>query len=139
MLTLMRIHKGVGLAGNQVGIDKHLVVIEAEDQIFKLANARIVKTQGKFVFREGCLSFPGLELDIQRAKKIWLEGLNEKGERIVLEVEDTLAVVFQHEIDHANGIAFIYRIPFWQRVKIYPQLRAIIKETKYALRKQKQK
>jgi peptide deformylase len=135
MCFLMRSHKGVGLAANQAGVGLCLAVIEAQDRIFKLVNPCIIKKNGKVSISEGCLSFPGLELEIKRANKIWVRSLNEKGEPMDLEVEGVLAIIFQHEIDHLDGICFINRIPFWRRLRIFKKLREIKKETKNGLRK----
>jgi peptide deformylase len=134
MHALMLETKGVGLAANQVGLDLSLAVIQADDRVFKLVNPCIVKKEGKVSFTEGCLSFPDLELKIDRAKKIWVSSLNEKGEPLDLEIEGLLSVVFQHEIDHLNGIVFIDRVSFWQRLKALPKLRKIKRKTKDGLR-----
>lgn len=134
MYSLMHENKGVGLAANQAGLNLRLIVIEAEDKFFKLINPCIVKKEGKISMLEGCLSFPGLELEIKRPKKVWVRSLDEKGETLDLEVEDILAIIFQHEIDHLNGISFIDRIPFWKRIGILKKLRAIKKITNDGLR-----
>jgi peptide deformylase len=139
MLALMRVADGAGLAGNQVGLDLQLIVIEAEDRIFRLANPCIVKREGELVFLEGCLSFPDLELNIKRSRRIWVNAYDEKGEKVELEIEGVWAVVFQHEIDHLNGIGFIERASSWQKIKNYPRLKLIIKRTKDELRKQRKK
>lgn len=139
MHSLMLVKDGIGLAANQAGVDLRLIVIETEDRLFKLVNPRIVKGTGKIYFKEGCLSFPGLELDIKRSQKVWVDALDEKGERLELEVEGLVAVVFQHEIDHINGIGFIERASLKEKIKAYPQLRKIIRRTKNELRKQRQK
>ncbi|UCC95740.1 MAG: peptide deformylase [Candidatus Omnitrophota bacterium] len=129
MYALMKIHKGIGLAANQAGINLRLIVVEAEDKVFKLVNPQITKREGRIALKEGCLSFPGLELEVKRAKKVWLSALSEKGEPIDIEAEDVLAVAFQHEIDHINGIEFIDRISFWQKFKVLPQLKKIKRRT----------
>lgn len=139
MCVLMREHKGVGLAANQAGIDMRLAVIEAEDKIFKLVNPCIIKKQGKFAILEGCLSFPGLEIEVKRSNKIWVNSLDEKGEPSSLEVDGILAIIFQHEIDHLDGISFIDRISFWKRLKVSAKLKAIRKITKNGLRQQNEK
>lgn len=131
--------KGVGLAANQVGLDLSLALIEIEDKIFKMVNPCITKKEGKIKFLEGCLSFPGLEVEIERAKKAWISYLNEYGEPIDLELEGVLAVIFQHEIDHLNGVLINSRVPFLKRIKIAPQLREIKKITKNELSKQAKK
>ncbi|MBD3263580.1 MAG: peptide deformylase [Candidatus Omnitrophica bacterium] len=139
MHSLMLIKGGVGLAANQAGIGLRLIVIETEDRLFKLVNPRIVKRTGKIYFKEGCLSFPGLELNIKRSHKAWVIALDEKGEKLELETEGILAVVFQHEIDHINGTGFIERASLREKIKAYPQLRKIIRRTKRELRKQRKK
>ena len=127
MLSLMRVNGGVGLAANQAGLDLNLIVIEAENYTFKLVNPRIVRKEGSISFFEGCLSFPGLELKIKRANKVWISAQDEEGESIKIKAEGFLAVIFQHEIDHIEGVVFIDRISFWQRLKAYPRLRKIIR------------
>jgi len=135
MLSLMRISGGAGLAGNQAGLDLSLIVIEVENHIFKLINPEIRKREGSVSFSEGCLSFPGLELEIKRDNKVWVSARDEEGKQVEIEAEGFLAVAFQHEIDHINGIVFINRVSFWQRLKTYQRLRKIIRKTKSELRK----
>lgn len=139
MLSMMRVSGGAGLAGNQAGLDLSLLVIEVENHIFKLVNPQIVKSEGSVSFPEGCLSFPGLELEVKRANKVWITALNEDGKPVEIEAEGFLSVIFQHEIDHIRGVVFIDRISFWQRLKTYPKLRKIIRRTKDGLRKQEEK
>jgi len=137
MLSLMRGSGGAGLAGNQAGLDLSLIVIEVENHIFKLVNPEIVKREGSVSFPEGCLSFPGLELEVKRNSKVWVSALNQEGESVEIEAEGFLAVIFQHEIDHVEGIVFTDRVSFWKRAKIYSKLRKIIRKTKDEVRKQK--
>ena len=127
MLSLMRVSGGAGLAANQAGLDLSLIVIEVEKHTFKLVNPRITRKEGSISFFEGCLSFPGLELKIERANKVWISAMNEEGESVEIKAEGFLAVVFQHEIDHIEGVVFVDRISFWQRLKAYPGLRKIIR------------
>ncbi|MEI8349958.1 MAG: peptide deformylase [Candidatus Omnitrophota bacterium] len=135
MHALMVIHKGIGIAANQTGVDLSLLVIETPDHCLKLVNPRIIKKEGRSKILEGCLSFPELEIEVKRAKKIWLSALNEKGEPVDMEVEGVMAIIFQHEIDHLSGIVFIDRIPFWKRLKIAGKLKKIKKITKNELSK----
>lgn len=128
LILLMRISGGVGLAANQAGLDLCLLVIETGSHTFKLVNPRIVKKEGSTSFSEGCLSFPGLELEIKRANKVWVLAQNQEGERVEIEAEGFLAVIFQHEIDHVEGVVFIDRISFWQRLKAEFKLREIIRK-----------
>lgn len=139
MRLLMIEGQGVGIAANQVGIDLSLAVIEFEDKIFKIVNPRILKKEGKAKFLEGCLSFPGLEVEINRAKKIWVSYTNEKGEPVDLELDGVFSVVFQHEIDHINGILLNDKISVWKKMKVSAQLKKIKKDTKNELSKQAKK
>ena len=123
MYFLMKRKDGVGLAATQVGVDISLVVIEAGDKVFKLVNPRIEKKEGSFVFNEGCLSFPGLTLDIKRAYKVWVSALDETGDPLDIEAEGALSVIFQHEIDHINGKVFIDRCPAWRKFFVMSRLR----------------
>ncbi len=127
MYILMKSSDGVGLAANQAGLDMQLVVVEVDKEVFKLINPRIIKREGSLVIKEGCLSFPGLELEVKRSRKIKVEALNQKGVPLTLEPEGASAVVFQHEIDHINGVAFIDRVSFLERIKIIPKLKRIRK------------
>lgn len=125
MYLLMKVSDGVGLAANQAGLDLCLIVVEAEGKIFKLINPEIIDKEGVISFREGCLSFPGIELAVKRSRKIKIKALNENGDPVSFEAEGALAIVFQHEIDHINGISFIDRVSFWQRLKTFPKLKKI--------------
>ncbi len=125
MHFLVQENKGVGLAANQAGLDLKLIVIEDRDEVIKLVNPKIIKKEGRMTFLEGCLSFPGIELKVKRAKKVWVSSLNEKGEAVNYEAEGLLAVIFQHEIDHINGISFIDKVSFLEKIKIRPLLKKI--------------
>ncbi len=135
MLSLMRSNDGLGLAANQAGLDLSLIVISAQDKIFKLVNPRITKQEGSICFSEGCLSFPGLEIEVKRYNRVWVSALDEKGEPLEIEAEGLLAVVFQHEIDHIEGRVFIDRISLLGKLKIASELKAIARRTKDGLRK----
>lgn len=110
--TLKQTPDGVGLAAPQVGVLRRAIVVdlsmeEGGEGPFKLINPVIVKQSGEQVCREGCLSVPGKLGDVTRPKKVIVEALNEKGEKVKIKAEDLLAVVFSHEIDHLDGILFI--------------------------------
>jgi len=127
MVYMMRKKDGVGLAANQAGLDISLVVIETKEKLYKLVNPKILKSKGKILFDEGCLSFPGLGLTVKRSRQVWVNYLDDSGRSIDLQAEGVLAVILQHEIDHINGVVFIDRVPFFTRLKIRPQLLKIKK------------
>ncbi|MCH3964042.1 MAG: peptide deformylase [Clostridium sp.] len=108
---------GVGLAAPQVGVLKRVVVIDVGEGIIKLINPEIVYKEGSYIDSEGCLSIPGRQEEVERPKKVRVEALNEKGEKITIEGEDLLARAFCHEIDHLDGILFIDRIRKSEGVK----------------------
>jgi len=126
MVQTMKEEKGIGLAAPQVGVSKRVIIVQTDlegRRILALVNPKIIKkSQEKEMDEEGCLSFPGIFLEIKRAKEVEVEGLDIKGEKIKLKAKGLLARVFQHEIDHLDGILFIDRISFWQRLKIRKKL-----------------
>ena len=116
-------NEGVGLAAPQVGELKRIIVVQTENQPRVLINPKIIKKSKEIeIIEEGCLSFPGLFLKIKRAKEVEFEALNENGEKICLKAEGLPARIFQHEIDHLDGILFIDRLSFWQKLKIRKKL-----------------
>lgn len=124
MAQKMRQSGGVGLAACQVGINKQMLVVDFANQTLKLANPRIRKRQGTFSIEEGCLSLPEIVVKIKRAKKIKLEALNENNEKIVLDAEDLLAIILQHEIDHLNGRLIIDYLPWYKKTQAIKALKA---------------
>ncbi|MFB0526535.1 MAG: peptide deformylase [bacterium] len=111
MAKLMYQNKGLGLAAPQVGILKRVIVADVGDGLVSLVNPRILWRQGKDTMPEGCLSIPGINLEIRRSKEVIVEGLTKEGEKIQLGAVGLLARVLQHEIDHLDGILIIDRVP----------------------------
>ncbi len=109
---------GVGLAAVQVAKDVRVLVVDAgkvvgetrESHPLCMINPEIVKQEGKIWYEEGCLSCPNLQIPVERAAQIELRGLNEKGEPLVIEASDLLAIALQHEIDHLEGKLLVDRI-----------------------------
>lgn len=111
MARLMHRNKGLGLAAPQVGILKRVIVADVGDGLTSLVNPRIVWRQGRHIMSEGCLSIPGISLEIKRSQEVIVEGLNRDGEKIQLGAVGLLARVLQHEIDHLDGILIVDRVP----------------------------
>ncbi|NLO97769.1 MAG: peptide deformylase [Peptococcaceae bacterium] len=107
MAETMYAAKGVGLAAPQIGVSKRAVVLDAGDGLIELINPVIIEKSGKVVDREGCLSIPNVTGDVERAKRVVVEALDRNGVLKRYEAEDLLARIFQHEIDHLDGILFI--------------------------------
>ncbi len=109
---------GIGLAAPQIGVSKQVFVVKDGHYYYGFMNPKIIeKSEEKITTKEGCLSVPGLWIDVERSKRIKIEALTEDDERIVLEAEGLGAVVFQHEIDHLLGTLFIDHLSFLNRLK----------------------
>lgn len=114
---------GAGLAAPQIGELKRIIVVDSEKGPLALINPEIIrKTEETEIAEEGCLSFPKLFLKIRRAKGVEVKAENEKGEEFQLKASSIFAWIFQHEIDHLDGVLFIDKISFWQKLKIKRQL-----------------
>jgi len=111
MAKLMCKNKGLGLAAPQVGILKRVIVADVGDGLVSLVNPKILWRQGKDTMAEGCLSIPGINLEIKRSKEVIIEGLTKEGEKVQLGAVGILARVLQHEIDHLDGVLIIDRVP----------------------------
>jgi len=110
MLETLDKNNGLGLAAPQVGKSVRLCIIKLEGKTYILINPKIKsKSWKKEILEEGCLSFPGKFMPIKRSRKVKVESLDRKGEKIKIEAEGLLARAFQHEIDHLDGILFIER------------------------------
>jgi peptide deformylase len=124
MFDTMYTAPGVGLAASQVGIPLRICVIDpspsssASRQPLALINPKIVQKRLQRTEEEGCLSLPGLSRKVKRFGKVVVEAVNEKGLPIVVEGNEMLARVLQHEIDHLDGIIFIDYLPWWQKIKV---------------------
>jgi len=128
MAKTMYSAKGVGLAANQVGIDKQLIVVDVGNGLFKLVNPKVVKAQCKKMGEEGCLSFPGITVKIKRPEEIVVEALNQDGIKVKIEVEGLLARAIQHEIDHLMGVVIIDRIGVLQKTLLAKKLKELKKK-----------
>ncbi|MBO4326505.1 MAG: peptide deformylase [Clostridia bacterium] len=107
MFDTMYSANGVGLAAPQIGILRRIAVVDdTQGNKVALINPVITFSEGEQTCTEGCLSLPGYQGEVVRAKKIRIESLNEKGEPVTIEAEDFFAVVCQHEIDHLDGVLY---------------------------------
>jgi len=123
MKETLTAEQGAGLAAPQVNVSKKVIIINTQHGQTAFINPQITsKSLKKTKDKEGCLSFPGLWLDIKRSKEIKVKALNENGKEISLKAKDFSARVFQHEIDHLNGILFIERLGFFQKIKVKQDL-----------------
>ena len=134
MLETMHANHGCGLAANQVGINKQLVVIdisdnEEEPQPIKLINLELLwASEEKEPFGQGCLSVPFHSSNIVRSKRVKVRYMDETGKTQEIEAEGYLAHCLQHEIDHINGTLIIDHISSLKRKMA---IRKIAKAQKY--------
>lgn len=101
---------GAGLAANQIGVLKRLVVIDMGDGLIKLVNPRIVSQSGTQECIEGCLSFPEKWGKTVRPQKVTVEALNEYGAPFAMTGEGDMAKCLCHELDHLDGVVFIDKV-----------------------------
>ena len=120
MFETMYAAQGIGLAAPQVGVSKRITVIdlsmgkEPKDKLV-LINPEIISSEGRLYEEEGCLSFPEIREKVQRAARVRIRAQNERGKWFEMDGEDLLSRAFQHEIDHLDGILFIFRISSLKR------------------------
>jgi peptide deformylase len=125
MILTMREANGAGLAAPQIGLDQRISVIEWPDdpdkpeetlRRYEVINPEIVKAKGAEEGQEGCLSLPGLAADVVRATFVLVKFQDRNGKEVRLKVYDWLARIFQHEIDHLNGVLMTDRAETLYRV-----------------------
>ena len=120
MLETTYASNGIGLAAQQVGVAKRVTVIDLSlgkdpAQKLVLVNPEIVFREGKQYEEEGCLSFPEIREKISRAAKVRIRAQDEHGKWFEMDGEELLSRAFQHEIDHLDGIVFIFRMSALKR------------------------
>jgi peptide deformylase len=148
--------RGVGLAASQIGVDKRVVVIdisprniEADEEgeeeeeeaeydgpgLIELINPEIISSAGQVIAEEACLSIPGFTSDVKRKQSVVIEAYNREGELMEIEAEELLARVFQHEIDHLDGVLFIDRLSRLKRELIKRKIEKVLgkEEKRYAV------
>jgi peptide deformylase len=111
---------GVGLAAPQVGVSKRIIVIDPHDEetgLFQLVNPEIVAKEGWVQGSEGCLSIPGYLGDVYRYEKVQVVALDRNGRKVYIDAEGWLARIFQHEIDHLDGILYTDKCSNLREVK----------------------
>lgn len=110
MLDAMYEEPGLGLAAPQVGIQKRFFVYDFGDGPAVLINPVIHESRDEWLYEEGCLSVPGLHWDIVRPKEIHITGYDLDGEEISIEADELQSRLFQHELDHLDGILLVDRL-----------------------------
>jgi len=110
MLKTMFKNNGIGLAAPQIGINKRILVMGNPQLSFICINPEIISQQGQAKYIEGCLSFPGLWLHVNRSETIKVKYQDIIGREHEKEFTGLQARVFQHELDHLNGQCFVSKV-----------------------------
>src|SRR5260370_36152623 len=110
MLETMHEAHGVGLAAPQVGVQKRLYTYDVDDDQGVIINPEIVDTRDEWSYEEGCLSLPGLMFDIVRPKVVTVRGVDLDGHELVIEGDEVMGRLIQHEIDHLDGVLLLERL-----------------------------
>jgi len=110
MVEVMHANKGIGLAAPQIGVLSQIIIVGHENTWKALINPEIVEGEGESLMEEGCLSLPTIEVPIKRMEKVFVKGRDLEGKEVSLELFGFPGRVYQHEIDHLNGILIIHHI-----------------------------
>jgi len=110
MFETMYEARGVGLAAPQVGIQKRFFTYDVDDEPGVLINPEVVDGSGEWVYDEGCLSVPGLHFEIVRPNLVTVRGLDLNGNEVIVEADELMGRMLQHEIDHLDGVLLLDRL-----------------------------
>jgi peptide deformylase len=130
MFESMYVAHGIGLAAPQIGVPKRITVIDLSFQKtpadkIALINPEVVTKEGKIFEEEGCLSLPDIREKVARAANVKIRAQDLEGNWFEREADDLLARAFQHEIDHLDGILFIFRISALKRDFVLRKIRKL--------------
>jgi peptide deformylase len=123
MLDTMYDAPGVGLAAPQVGVQKRFFVYDIGDGPHAVVNPTLSGHHGEWEYVEGCLSVPDLHWPIVRPKVVHLTGWDLDGNELSIEADELLARLFQHEVDHLDGVLLLERLDADQRKQAMRTLR----------------
>jgi peptide deformylase len=127
--TLYDSDSGIALAAPQIGVQKQIVVWDIDDQPMALINPVVVESDGEWVYSEGCLSIPELYVDILRPNQVLVRGLDIDGNEVEIEASELMGRMFQHEIDHLNGVLMFDRMTPDQRKAAMAEYRTLQEAT----------
>lgn len=127
MIEVMHEREGVGLAANQIGLPLRMFVHNMPRVApAVIVNPRIVESSGMWEYSEGCLSMTidGTHAPLSRPQRITVECIDIKGRPLRIEADEWLARVFQHEIDHLNGVVYVERLTGSHRERVFRLMRS---------------
>jgi peptide deformylase len=126
--TLYQSDSGIGLAAPQVGVQRQIFVWDMGEKPLVILNPKIIESDGEWVYSEGCLSIPGLYIELIRPKKVLMTGIDLNGNEISFEADELEARLFQHELDHLNGVLMFDRMQPEQREEAVQHYRNLNKQ-----------
>jgi len=135
MADTMYAADGIGLAACQVGVSQKIIVldvspVDSQYDLFAMINPEIVVGEGEIDHEEGCLSVPDCYEKVKRREKVRVRGISPQGQEIEIGAEGILALAFQHEIDHLQGILILDKISGLKRELYRKKLKKKQKEEK---------
>ncbi len=131
MQETMHAFSGIGLAGNQVGVPLRIITVfhpETREDLVILNPEIIAMSEEKELGEEGCLSIPEVYGKVERALWVVVQGVDLEGREIKIEAEGLLARIFQHEVDHLDGILFIDRLHPARRLLLNGKLKKLARQ-----------
>jgi peptide deformylase len=123
MIETMYAAPGTGLAANQIGVQRRIFVYDIGAGARTIINPQIIESDGEWTYDEGCLSVPGLSWEIVRPNAVHLVGLDLDGNEVSIEASELEGRVFQHELDHLDGVLLVDRLNDDQRKEAMKILR----------------
>jgi peptide deformylase len=123
--TLYESDSGIALAAPQIGVQKQIFVWDVEDEQMAIINPQIVESSGEWVYDEGCLSIPGLYVEMLRPNHVLVRGFTIDGDEIEIEASELMGRLFQHEIDHLHGVLMFDRMTPEQRKEAMTEYRRV--------------
>ncbi len=129
MLETMYDAPGLGLAAPQIGVGRRLFVYDLDPETRSdphvVVNPRIIESDGEWTYEEGCLSIPGLSFEIVRPKVVHLVGHDLDGNEVSIEADEITARLFQHELDHLDGVLMTERMDPDTKKQALKEIRAL--------------
>jgi len=130
MAEVMHANKGIGLAAPQIGILSRILIVDIGEGCTVLINPEIVEGEGESLMEEGCLSLPTIEVPVKRMEKVFIRGQNLESKEVSLELFGFPGRVYQHEVDHLNGILIIHHISRLKRELLIKKMLIDIKRSR---------
>jgi peptide deformylase len=116
---------GIAIAAPQIGVQKQIFVWDLDGERQAIFNPEIIESDGEWVYDEGCLSIPGLYVEMVRPKTVLMRGIDTDGNVVEREADELEARMYQHELDHLHGVLMFDRMTPEQRKQALAEYRRI--------------